>query len=240
MIAITFDTDHMTPDGLRHFLDEVLPPDVKATFFCYRPFACLTGTRHEIAVHPYLAGSPDWMATTRELVAAVEDENGVRVRGLRPHSLMSSQNYVVQLNGAGIEYVSTVCSPPDLETEAFRYPWGPVEIPIRYMDNMDLWARDKTGLTQECFSPAHIKNAVSATGMYCFDFHPIHILLNTSKFSDYDEWTRSGRPELRSCVGDDRYGVRNYFLDLCREIRKAKAELQLCVDLASRLRDTPA
>jgi hypothetical protein len=209
-----------------------MPSGLKATFFCYRPFRCLTGSVHEVAVHPYLATSTDWISTTKDLISRIEDENGVAVKGLRPHSLMSSQNYLVQLDSEGIEYVSSVCASPNTDSHVFRYPWGPVEIPIRYMDNMDLWARDKAKITDECFSKSHIQNSLLSSGVYCFDFHPIHILLNTSRFDDYNQWTVSGRPEIKSCTGIDQYGVRSYFLDLCQAINGSSAHTELCIDLA--------
>lgn len=233
MIAITFDTDHMTPDGLSYFIDAVVPKSIRATFFCYRPFVCLNSTDHEVAVHPYLAESSDWISTTRELIDKVESASNRKVRGLRPHSLMSSQNYIVKLNSIGMDYVSSISAHPEMDVDVFRYPWGPAEIPIRYMDNMDLWARDKTHQTGECFSKSHIENALNSSGVYCFDFHPIHILLNTSHFSDYEEWTSRGRPELKSCVGSESYGVRSFFLDICSAIERAGDTAYLCSDIVS-------
>lgn len=231
-IAITFDTDHMSQDGLAYFLEAVLPKNITATFFCYQPFACLRGTAHEVAAHPYLAGSSDWLSTAKHLIHQIEDDNQCEIKGLRPHSLMSSQNFIVQLNSIGLKYVSSISAHPDLDTDAFRYPWGPVEIPIRYMDNMDLWARDKAQQPVHCFSKSHIKNAVSCEGLYCFDFHPIHILLNTSVFNDYENWTREGRPELKSCVVGTGYGVRDFFLDVCDAIISAEQTVHLCKDIA--------
>jgi hypothetical protein len=152
--------------------------------------------------------------------------------GLRPHSLMCSQLYLVRLHEIGIQYVSSITIDPEQDMACFRYPWGPIEIPIRYMDNMDLWARDKTALTETRFSKTIIENAISSRRLFCFDFHPVHIFLNTSRFEDYEQWVRDGRPELPEPVERRDYGTRHFFLDLCNEIRRSGAPIATCRQVA--------
>ena len=233
MIALTFDTDHMTETMMSRFLD-ILPSGLPFTFFCHRPFSSLKRGRDEIAMHPYLAIPERWLEVTNALRAEIESMADPLV-GLRPHSLMSSQPYLVQLHEIGIRYISSITIHPDQDMPCFRYPWGPVEIPIRYMDNMDLWARDRTRQSETCFSRSSITKAIAAKNLFCFDFHPIHIFLNTSRLEDYEQWGRAGRPELSDPVERPDYGTRDFFLDLCREITRSGAPVVTCRQAAEAL-----
>jgi hypothetical protein len=226
MIALTFDTDHMTEGMMLQFM-QIIPPDLPYTFFCHRAFPRLKLENSEIAIHTSLSAPERWINVTTALRSEIETIAGPVV-GLRPHSLMCSQLYLVGLHEIGIQYVSSITINPEQDMPCFRYSWGPIEVPIRYMDNMDLWSRDKAGLTKTCFSKAIIEAAISSRQLFCFDFHPVHIYLNTSQFADYEEWVREGRPDLAKPVERRDYGTRDFFLDLCSEIRRSRAQIATC------------
>jgi hypothetical protein len=232
MIALTFDTDHMTEAMMEVFLDRIMPPDLPATFFLSACFSSLRGARHELAPHPVLGPAEPWPDTVRRAADAVSQFYGSEVGGFRAHSLMSSQLLQVQMNGIGLRYISSLSVPPEQELRPFQSPWGLVEIPIRYMDNMDLWARDRTGLVDRCFDPITIDLALASTTLFCFDFHPIHIMLNSSRFADYEAWSQSGRPQLDAPVERETYGVRDFFLDVCRAVKRAPQQPVTCRDVA--------
>ena len=229
---MTFDTDHMTDHTMAVFQDEILPPEFAYSFFCYKPFPVLAARGHELAIHPHLEASESWVDKIRAMRAELSLAHGEEPMGLRPHSLACSQNLIVQLNSLGLEYVSTISLPAGMEADCFRYPWGPVEIPIRYMDNMDLWARDKTGLSAKCFARETIDRALDSRSAFCFDFHPIHIFLNTSTFGDYEAWVNAGRPPLERPVQRQGYGVRDFFLEICNESAKRGLKFTNCRDAA--------
>ena len=231
MIALTFDTDHMT-DGMMAQFGQIIPSDFPYTFFCHRAFPKLRFDKSEIAMHTNLRAPESWIDVTTALRSEIEAIAGP-VSGLRPHSLMCSQLYLVRLHEIGIVYVSSITIDPEQDMPCFRYPWGPIEIPIRYMDNMDLWSRDKAGLTQTCFSKKVIESAICSRQLFCFDFHPIHIILNTSRFGDYEQWVHDGRPDLPKPIERRDYGTRDFFLDLCREIRRSGAEIATCRQAAA-------
>lgn len=234
VIVITFDTDHMTDPMMEVFVRTILANDVACTFFCSQWFPSLTNVQHvELALHPYLANSSEWIAKTIDLRSAVSAGSGRRIAGLRPHSLMCSQKYLVDLDEIGITYVSSISVPVEQEVSPFRYPWGPVEIPIRYMDNMDLWWRDKRGSGRSCFDTATIDLALASSTLFCFDFHPIHIYLNTTRFADYEAWVRDGRPNLEKPIERASYGVRDFYIELCNAIRRSGALHGTCADVAT-------
>ena len=107
----------------------------------------------------------------------------------------------------------------------FRHPWGVWELPIYYMDNMDFWMRtNRPSLGHEPFSTEWIKRSLNEPGLYVFDFHPLHIALNTSSADDYQR--------VKARILDDHVspfdltfpgrGAREYFLELC-EVLAAQA-----------------
>jgi hypothetical protein len=232
MIVFSFDTDHMTERMMALFVERILPPNLSCTFFCTQPFEVLRGRGHEIAAHPFLKERESWVAETAQLRAKLEGVAGGPIRGVRPHSLVSSQTYIIDLDARGVQYLSSITVSAATDVAAFRYPWGPVEIPIRYMDNMDLWARDKRRLAHTPFSRDIIDFALDAR-LFCFDFHPVHLLLNTSAFSDYEAWVREGRPELLSPIERPDCGVRDFFLDVCAAIEKRGSPLATCAEIAT-------
>jgi hypothetical protein len=61
-----------------------------------------------------------------------------------------------------------------------RQMWGIWQVPIYYMDNLDFTRkRFWPERAEEPFSLALIESALHDDGLYVFDFHPIHLLLNT-------------------------------------------------------------
>jgi hypothetical protein len=184
MIAITFDTDHMSERSMETFLSTFDVPG-SATFFCTRRFECLAGSRHERAIHPFLNATTDWVGATRELA----NEVGGDIVGVRSHSCTASQQYAVQLHAMGFLYVSHAIFPGHAGLKPFRHPWGVWEMPIYYMDNMDYEMRELIGEGHRPFEAHNITTALAnPDSLFVFDFHPVHILHDTRRRADYQSW----------------------------------------------------
>ncbi len=230
MIVLSFDTDHMTDNMMGLFLSECLPSEVPTTFFCTQRYSELAKRRNaEIALHPVLDHTHDWKSITEGMIADIGSTEGVS--GIRAHSCAYQQKYGVLLSELGLHYVSQVTLPFECEVEPFMHPWGIWEIPIRYMDNMDMWASERSGLTARKFSVKVLEAAISSKTPFCFDFHPVHILLNTSCMEDYARWAEAGRPEISALARNRNYGVRDYFNDLLQLAADANAEFSTCRDI---------
>lgn len=221
-MVITFDTDHMTDDSMEIFVS-MLPEDIKYTFFCTKPYPALKARDNiEIGAHPYLNDSTNWRESTYQLVDELEQFYGAKVQGVRPHSLYCSQTYIAELDALGIEYISSITVPFHVELVPFRYQWGPMEAPINFMDNMQLW-RAGGGL-----SDGMVADTFRADIYRCFDFHPIHILLNTSVMDEYYAWRHLpiGAAPVRQYSN---WGVADFFVCLIREaVKVGKANATLC------------
>jgi hypothetical protein len=207
VIYLTFDTDHLTDERMSAFLARFMIPG-DATFFCTQRFLALEKeqhSRHEIGLHPFLESSIDWIDTLRQL--RENWPSSVQIDGIRSHSCVFSQRFGVNLHAHGYKYVSHMTPPPGTIISPFRYPWGIIEVPICYMDNMDL-AYPNILRSHTPLNEAFLVEAISSDLPFVFDFHPLHILLNTTSPRAYAEWWAMGCPDDYTCEG---VGVRSYF-----------------------------
>lgn len=220
MIILTYDTDHMTQSMMDTFIENLLPNDLQGTIFCTQPYASLKDlTNIEIGAHPYLSNSENWIDTTKSLINELDKIAGI-IRGVRAHSCVYSQVYGIELNSIGIQYTSQSCIPWELSLPIYQHPWGIYELPIRFMDNTNIWAHERTKLNPNQLAYSIIEYAINSQEVFCFDFHPIHLLLNTSKFSEYEVWRKQGNPEIKWNTSCPSYGVRSFYLDLISSIRR--------------------
>jgi hypothetical protein len=213
-ICLSFDTDHMNETQMRGFLS-VNCFVGRGTFFCTQRFDCLAGTDHEQAPHPFLNPGSDW-----EKELSDKRREFPLAKGWRSHSCVFSNMLAVWLGQNGYEYASTHDQFGATGITPLWNRWGVWHLPIYYMDAMDFSAeRFGRGQNMAPFDPALIRGAIETRGLYVFDFHPIHIMLNTPSadyYLDRRDRFRAGEPirDLRYSG----YGTANFFQQLCREI----------------------
>ena len=177
MIAITFDTDHLSNESMGVFLGSFEFPG-SVTFFCTKRYQVLREEQyhpHEITIHPVFPPASDWETITRSLA----EEVGCPKTGVRPHSCACSQQYMVYLASQGYLYVSVATNLFQECLNPYYLPWGVWELPVYYMDNMDFVLAERRS-EHRPFAPEVIHRAVSSEMLFVFDFHPIHMLRNTT------------------------------------------------------------
>ena len=215
MIYITFDTDHMTEYGIQEFLEKTELPG-ESTFFCTQPYKSIVHTAfpHEVAFHPILDSTIEWAGVIKKMVY----DFGIIPSGLRSHSCTYSQRFAVTLSEIGIKYISHQTPLFQKGIKPYFTPWGLWEFPIYYMDNMDFILQNVVPHHRP-FNNKIISSCISDhNSVYVFDFHPIHIMLNTSRQKDYLSWFESGCPKPRP-ANNKRKGVRDFFMALVSEMR---------------------
>ena len=216
MIYLTFDTDHMNEDHMSKFLATIDFPG-KGTFFCTQAYRCLSQTEHEIAPHPFLESQNNWEDELQKMRNFFSD-----AKGWRSHSCVFSHLLALWLLKNNYKYVSTHDNFGAQGIKPHRHMWGIWHFPIYYMDNMDfsrhLYWGSKAG---KPFAKELILNAINGTGVYIFDFHPIHLLLNTPSPEFYFEKRDAFKKGV--CIDELRftgYGAANFFMDLCTEMKQ--------------------
>ena len=226
MICLTFDTDWMTESSMSQFLDD-FPLLGQGTFFAHEAFKCLAISDHEIGPHPFISNLGDWQQNLKNLSGRL----GKPARGTRPHSCVFSHMIGVGLNELGFEYVSQANNLFQDGLRPFRHPWGIWELPIYYMDNMDFWTTQNwPQLNHVSFSRELIQRAVTGQDLYVFDFHPLHVALNTRTSADYQSVKGKiieGGVSPFDLVFPGR-GARVFFNELCQAMRDAGSVSLTC------------
>jgi hypothetical protein len=207
LICLSFDTDHLDDARMAEFVTEVPVPGT-GTFFCTQRYEALEGSGHALCAHPLLDPGADWGAALDRAAEEFPD-----ARGIRAHSSVSTHMLSVDLHRRGFRWISARDEAGRKDIVPYREAWGIWHAPIYYMDNMDFSFGDFwPGVEHRPFDPQLLTAAVKGEGVYVFDFHPVHLLLNTSSAEDYlsrrDRFL-AGDPldELRF----DREGTRDYY-----------------------------
>ena len=202
---------------MREFLQRVPVPGT-GTFFCTQRYACLEATGHELCPHPLLDAGLDWEAELlrfRQLFP--------QARGWRSHSCVFSHSLALRLGKLGYDYVSTHDEFGARAPVPHRHAWGVWQLPVYYMDTLDFCHPENwPGVPWEVFDAGLIRRAIDGEGVFVFDFHPIHLLLNTSSTRQYmscrDDF-RSGRP-IEQLQGSA-YGSASFYAHLLDEMARA-------------------
>ena len=220
MISLSFDTDHMNEARMSEFLAEVTWPG-GATFFCTQPYECLDRDCFEVAPHPFLTGDRNWLVELR--AKRIEFPNAV---GWRAHSCVFSHTLAEWISCNGYVYASTHDSFGLRGIRPHRHLWGMWHVPIYYMDNLD-FSRHRfcPERKEKPFDRCLIETACRPDGLYVFDFHPIHLLLNTPD----PEWYMARRDEFlageqAAMLRYDGYGARSFFDELVCAMRTAACD----------------
>lgn len=229
MIALTFDSDYMTDNLFEEFFNTVNIPG-SGTFFLHKKFEEQHFDGHEIGLHPFLESTPDtWIETTNNLL-----KNFSRtIRGIRAHSCVNSQPFHGRLPSIGIRYVSHTTPFKVINAEPYLMPWGIWELPVKYMDNMDYcWDINCPTELNKKFDKKFLESVVKMPDtVHVFDFHPIHILMNTP---NYEFWSQNrGRLEkvpVKSLRFEGR-GVATYFEELLSLMHLYDQKSIACSDL---------
>jgi hypothetical protein len=144
----------------------------------------------------------------------------------------------VELHDMGYRYVSQATHLYEPGLAPLRHPWGIWELPIYYMDSMDFWmTKNWPDLRHVAFNTQLIRTATEQDGLFVFDFHPIHIALNTRAHEDYqavkDKIVRDGVSPFD--VTFPGRGVRTFFQELCSAMRERKQISYTCSEALDRL-----
>lgn len=229
MIALTFDTDYLSAEDLERFVDE-FPIPGRGTFFLWKPYAGLSLGDHELGIHPYFQDRVPWNETLDEFIGAL----GSRTTSCRAHSCAYSHMLGIALAKRGFSVVSQATYLFRSGLTAYRQPWGLWELPIYYMESMDFtFSHNWPDLAHEAFDPRLIARSLGEPGLFVYDFHPLHVILNTSSYAQY----QAVREELvsgRRSAFETRFagrGARDFYLELVEQMDAQGQESVACCEV---------
>lgn len=224
-IAITIDTEWAHPTVLADLVGLIEDYEVAATLFCTGPVEA--SSDHELAIHPNFRRSGDLVRDV--LSDAVTDmsklDDGFVYRmvlakmramfpdaiGSRSHSLIYDSALVPELSAAGFRYDSTYMASLH-PVEPFLKEYGVLEIPIYYMDHIDLMTGE-TGFRLDGLK-------LGQPGLKVFDFHPNMVFIDARSNAQYlESKAHYHDPDALLALRSDGGGVRGLLIALLDYVR---------------------
>ena len=181
---LTIDIDWAHDDVLSDSIDLVESRNIKATWFVTHDTPLLKRLRcnrkFELGIHPYfnglLEGNIKNTSNASEIIDRLLDIVP-EAKSVRSHSLVQSEKLHDLFAQKGLLRVCNTFIPGSLTTKI--YPWnlwnGIIVIPHCWQDNVSLRMSTDNQIMQfpEC-------------SLRVFDFHPIHVFLNTEQLERYE------------------------------------------------------
>jgi hypothetical protein len=217
-LFLTFDIDWAHDEVLSDTIDLVDQAGVYATWFVTHDTPLLerlrANPRYELGIHPnfnwLLTGDARLGADAREVVKrlqAIVQE----ARCVRSHSMAQSTGLLQVFSDAGLTHDANHFIPAaaGIQLKPWRLWNGMVRIPYD-------WEDDVTCAYQEMAMPAPgVTETSRKGGLHVFDFHPIHVFLNTDTIERYEK-TRDlhHSPEELRMQRNSGEGARTWLIEL--------------------------
>jgi len=206
VIAITMDTD-WAPEAVVHEAAQYIrSAGCKVTAFC-------TGTYDvdvdELAIHPNFTELEDLNAPIEKLKALYPDAVGTR-----SHCLFYTERLRPLYSRHGLTYDSNAIQYQRRRIQPSLLGRDTLSLPVFFMDCFHLELAENRS---DCFSTDWID--WDDTGLKIFDFHPVHILLNSHSVAHYEEAKQDyHNPERLARRARDGAGVRSLLHDILEQI----------------------
>lgn len=229
MIAFTSDIDWAPEEVILDTIGLFEEYDVKCTFFSThhsRVLAKADKKKFEIAVHPNfnpllnLSGNKRAEDILDEILDIHPD-----AKGIRSHSMMQSTALLQMFADKHLVYDSNHFLPYQSGLKPFRLWNGMVRIPYNWEDDVH-WAYGYE------FEDCGIN--LNDTGLNVFDFHPIHIYLNTENKYRYTEAKKfyNDPKKLKDFQNNEIKGARNMLISLLKYVKENKIQSYRQIDIA--------
>jgi hypothetical protein len=216
--AITLDTDWAPDFMVDAAADALLAREVKATWLITHDSPAIDRLRErpdlfELGIHPNFLPGSSHGATPAEVVAHCA-ALVPGARAVRTHCLLQSTPLHDELlRGSDVEVDLSLFLPHARDVEPV-VQWSPagrlLRIPYVWQDNMEMYSP----------KPQWDMDAVlDAPGLRVFDFHPVHVWLNSRSFEPYEQLKASKPLDEVSELDANRFrnsgpGAMTAFLDL--------------------------
>lgn len=219
-VYLTFDIDWASDEILSHTLDLIEKYDVSATFFCTHATKLLERMREnskiELGIHPnfnfLVNGDFRYGKNMNEIfeyyLKIIPDAVSVR-----SHDLTQKTEYLSLFKRHGLKYDCNLYLP---------YNSGIVNKPFKHFDHHTIrvphyWEDDVHCLYNDEWS---IDKYLAYKGIRVFDFHPIHIALNSENIDRYVS-IRDMQQNMEKVFANkfDGYGSESFLIDLIERVK---------------------
>ena len=219
-LFLTFDVDWAHDDILEDTIDLIEKADVSATWFVTHITPLLerlrSNPKFELGIHPnfnfLLDGDSTNGKNAKEIVGRLLDIVP-EAKSVRSHSVAQNAYMMLYFQRVGLTHDCNHFIPEQAGMEL--KPWhlwnGVIKVPYFWEDDVVCMYKLNTP----------VLNLVHRGGIKVFNFHPIHVFLNTENLERYER-TRSlhGKPEELKRHRFDGEGVRKDLLQILNQHRK--------------------
>lgn len=214
-VFLTLDIDWASDDVLNDTINLVEKNDVKATWFITHKTKVLDrlkeNPKFELGLHPnfnFLMNS-DYRngADASEVLKRIIDIIPT-AKSIRSHAMTQSSYLLDLFNKNGLIYDCNHYIPEQINIEL--KPWklwnNIIKVPYFWEDDINCVSMEKTPIEQ----------LVKRNGIKVFDFHPIHVFLNTERIERYNtaKMDSNNHDLLMSHRGEDKMGTRELLIKL--------------------------
>ncbi len=226
-IFLTMDTDWCADEVLQYALDLLCEHDIAFTAFVTDRYAALENcdpARIEIGLHPNFneAMPSQYEAKLHELLAHYPQAQGVS-----SHAMMSSTPLLELFRRCGLRYDRNLLFYKQAQARAFYHYNGLLRLPIFWEDDIWFSVEANTPFTPEPFAEENFQ--------YVFNFHPIHLYLNTASTEHYAAFKpHYHEPRALRAHRYEGYGVLSYFMDLLAYLRENRIATGLLKEFLER------
>lgn len=220
-VFLTFDVDWASDEILDFVLNIIEKYDVKATFFVTHVTKLLDRMKKnpniELGIHPnfnyLLNGDFRYGKNFHEIIdyylRIVPDAVSVR-----SHSITQNSIIIKAFSDKGLRYDCNDFIPIDSEIEL--KPWFLLEeklIKAPYFWEDDIYFAQNDNWD--------IQEYINYKGIKIFDFHPIHVFLNTENIARYNNYKKySNQPYISNAyVNNDKLGIRTFLFNILEELK---------------------
>jgi len=200
---------------LTHTLDIIEKKDIKVTIFCTHKTDLLDRMRKnpniELGIHPnfnfLLNGDFRYGKNIKEVIEYYLNIVPEAV-SVRSHSVTQNSAILSAFSDFGIKYDCNHFIPLHLEMNL--KPW--LHCNGKLIKTPYCWEDDCHCLYQYSWD---VQKHINMEGLKIFNFHPIHIFLNTDEPSRYENYKKH---QGNSCINNQTDGIKTFFLKLTEEI----------------------
>jgi hypothetical protein len=229
LIGFTVDIDWAPEEVIADTVDLFEKYSVKCTFFSTHHSRVLTSCSRklfEVAVHPDFSPVFDGR-TDKSIYDILDDILDIHpaAKGIRTHHLISSIDLLQKYADKKLTYESSILLPYQENLKPFTLWNGLIRIPFNWEDDVH-WSYGYSFDTVEFINKENELNV--------FNFHPIHIYLNTeNKFRYYEAKKHYNNPaKLKELKNTEMKGTRDFFIMLLENCRQYKYETHTQYDIA--------
>ncbi len=187
-IFLTFDIDWAPDFVVQNLIEKLERHEVPATFFCTHHNEYFEKLKKhpllELGIHPNFNQLLDLksLKTASEILSKLSSFYPEAI-SIRSHSLFQNSKLFFLYKQIGMKIDSNIFIPEwsGIEAKAYREVNGIVRAPYFWEDDVHTLAIEN-GVEKNWKTKKYLQNK----GLKIFDFHPIHVYLNTENFNRYN------------------------------------------------------